>query len=101
MSDHQRLQHAKVKMIRYRILAILDAGRPLPVGESLILDILIDADLDATMNDVRRALQYLNDKRFVEIVKHPTHWDARLLPDGIDYLEDSDARDVGIVRPSV
>lgn len=103
MSDLEQLQNARRKMVRYRILKILDAGRPLPVGENLIADILIDADLDATQNDVRKALQYLQDKNYlaIEMPKRgvSTHWSARLLPTGVDYIENIHIDDAGIARP--
>lgn len=103
MSDTQQLENARRKMIRYRILKILDAGRPLPVGEGLINSILVDADLGATQQDVRKALQYLADKDYLEIELPKrgvsTHWSATLQPKGVDYLENVDMDDIGIARP--
>lgn len=104
MSDVEQLENARRKMVRYRILKILDAGRPLPVGEGLIGSILIDADLDATESDVRKALQYLEDKGFVEIEMPKrginSHWSARLLPTGVDYIENAHIDEPGIARPA-
>ena len=103
MSDIQQLENARRKMIRYRILKILDAGRPLPVGEGLINTILIDADLSATQSEVRRALQYLQDKNYLEVEMPKrgvsVHWSARLLPTGVDYIENVSMEDPGIARP--
>lgn len=88
-------------MIRYRILKVLDAGRPYPVGEGLLVEVLGDLDLQATAHEIRRALQYLADKSFVEVAepRGMQHWEARLLPAGVDYLEDPHAVDPGIARP--
>jgi len=101
--DHERLNHARSKMIRYRILRILDVGRPLPVGEGLIQEVLVDADLEATQTDVRKAMQYLADKRFVEINKPRgmPYWEGRLLPAGVDYIENPEHDEPGIARPRV
>ena len=100
MSDHQNLEQAKRRMVRYRILMILDAGRPIPVGEGLINETLSDADLGASPKDIRKALQYLCDKKFIDIQKMPGHWDARLLPVGVDYLENPNIQEIGIARPA-
>jgi len=100
MSDHDDLMRAQRRMVRYRILKILDTSRPLPVGESLINEILIDADLGATSQDIRKALQYLCDKGFVDIKEMPGRWESRLLPAGVDYLENSDVVEAGIARPA-
>lgn len=98
---HDKLELARIKMTRYRILKTLDVGRPYPVGDGLLVEILNDADLNVTKLQVRRALQYLQDKGFVEVVepKGASHWEARLLPAGIDYVEDTTQVDSGISRP--
>ena len=87
----------------YRILKILDTGRPLPVGEGLIAEILTDVDLEVTHRELRRALDYLQSKEYVEIVKPKdgTHWLCKLTAKAIDYLEDSDIVEQGIARPGV
>jgi len=99
MSEHEGLERARRLMIRYRLLKILDAGGSLPVGEGLIKQILVDADLAASQSDVRRAMQYLADKSYIEIKKGSQYWDARLLPVGVDYLDDHSVVDSGIARP--
>lgn len=101
MSLQTKLELARVKMIRYRILKILDAGRPYPVGEGLIVEVLDDVDLAVTQHEARKALQYLSDKGYVAIKEPPgaAYWEARLLPPGVDYLENPLAEDFGIARP--
>lgn len=100
-SLHTKLELARVKMIRYRILKILDAGRPYPVGEGLLVEVLADADLRVTQHESRKALQYLSDKGYLAITEPPggAYWEARLLPPGIDYLENPNTDDQGIARP--
>lgn len=100
MQLSEQLNYAKIKMARYRILKILDAGRPVPVGEGLIAEILVDVDLQMTQWETRRALQYLCDKKYVALdIHHGEPWLARLLPEGVDYLEDPRRSDPGIARP--
>lgn len=97
--DVENLEAARARMTRYRILRILDVGRPMPVGEGLIAQILVDADLQVTQVGIRRALQYLADKQYVELSRAPEYWDERLLPAGVDYLENQHIVDPGIARP--
>lgn len=99
MSD---LEQARRRMVRYRILKILDAGRPHPVGEGLISEVLVDADLSVSPNSIRKALQYLADKGYVHLSepRGASHWEARLLPKGVDYIEDDASEDPGIARPA-
>jgi len=99
MNDQIHLEQARTKMIRYRILKVLDAGRPYPVGEGLLFEILSDADLRATQHEIRRALQYLCDKKFLDIKEAGSHWEARLLPAGVDFIENPRAESRGIARP--
>lgn len=99
MSLKTKLELARIKMVRYRILKVLDAGRPYPVGDGLLVEVLVDADLNVTQHETRRALQYLCDKGYVEIKDQHTHWEARLLPRGVDYLENAAIQDDGIARP--
>lgn len=101
MSLHSRLDLARVKMVRYRILKILDAGYPYPVGEGLMVEVLADADLRVTQMEARKALQYLSDKGYVSIEepKGGAHWEAQLLPKGVDYIQNPDLDDDGIARP--
>lgn len=96
-----QLELARAKMARYRILKILDAGRPLPVGEGLIGEILIDADLQVTPIAIRRELQYLSDKGYIDLKNSQgaEFWEAKICPKGIDYLEDAQMQDPGISRP--
>lgn len=100
MSTAANLERARVAMTRYRILAILDVSRPYPVGETVLANVLSDVDLQATQSDIRRAMQYLADKKLIELnAPRDRHWEARLLPDGVDYVEGHRADDPGILRP--
>ncbi|HFD87521.1 MAG TPA: hypothetical protein ENJ35_07590 [Gammaproteobacteria bacterium] len=101
MTLKTKLELARVKMIRYRILKVLDAGRPYPVGDGLLVEVLVDADLNVTQHEIRKALQYLADKGYLALSQPDSaaHWEARLLPQGVDYLENPSHDDPGITRP--
>lgn len=99
------LDTARKRMARWRILRILAAGRPYPVGEGLIGQVLTDADLAMTMNEIRNDLEYLKDKGYIEtkevsVPGEGKHLEARLLPKGVDYVEYTTAEDdPGVLRP--
>lgn len=95
---------ARKKMARWRVLRILYSGQPYPVGEGLIAEIMPDADLAMTPAEIRNVLQYLFDKALINVkeVRRPGEgvlWEARLLPNGVDFVEYNSADDTGITRP--
>ncbi len=103
MSDNQLLS-ARRRMLRWRILKTLDASRPVPVGESLLLDVINDCDLAVTRTDLIRALQYLAEKGYCktqQITKNgpAKYTESALTARGIDYVEYAIDADVGIARP--
>lgn len=98
------LDNARKRMARWRILRILYTGRPYPVGEGLIAEVMNDADLAMTMTEIRSAIQYLQGKGYVTYkeVRVPgegTHWEAMLESKGVDFLEYTIEDDPGISRP--
>ena len=105
MSIPTHLDNARQRMARWRLLRILYSGLPYPVGETLILEVLNDADLAMTVTQVRSGLRYLADKGYVDVkdvtVRHEgTHLEARLLPKGVDFVEYSvPDEDPGVARP--
>lgn len=107
MSLGTHLDHARQRMARWRLLRILQSGLPLPVGETLIAEVLNDADLAMTQTQIRANLQYLADKGYVQVTEvhlphEGSHLEARLLPLGVDFCEYSiPDEDPGIARPSL
>jgi hypothetical protein len=98
MSD--KLEKAKRRMLRYRVLRTLQIGYPRPVGETLISEVVVDADLAATPTEIRSALTYLGDSGYVELNQAGEYWEAKLLPKGVNFLEDDSIKDPGIARPA-
>lgn len=85
---------------RWRILRALDAGRPRPVSETIILRTLQDIELPITPSGLRRELDYLRDRKLVQIngEDEPT-WTAELTRTGVDVVEYTVPCDPGIARP--
>jgi hypothetical protein len=100
MNELEKLEKAKRRMLRYRVLRTLQIGYPRPVGERLISEVVVDADLAATPEQIRGALTYLGDSAYIELHTQGQYWEAKLLPKGINFLEDDKITDPGIARPA-
>jgi hypothetical protein len=85
---------------RWRILRILDAGRPIGVSESIILRVLDDVRLPIGPVGVRRELDYLRDLRLAEIGDEDGEgWVAKLTASGVDLVEYTVQAPPGVARP--
>ncbi len=87
---------------RWRILKVLDIGRPSPVAETLIWRHLTgDLKLPITPHGVRRELDYLEERGLVKIAGRGDSplWLAEMTRDGIDVVEYTVGCDAGIARP--
>lgn len=94
LKKHQR------ELARWRILRILDAGRPLPVSESTIRLALNDARLALTPLEIRRELDYLDDRALLRILdRDELEWAAELTHYGVDVVEYTIPCHPGIARP--
>lgn len=94
------LGKAQREEIRWRILKVLDAGRPLPVAETLILTTLQDVSLPVSPHGLRRELDYLAERKLVVITARDTPtWTAQLTHYGIDIVEYTTECFPGIARP--
>ena len=94
------LQQKQREEARWRILRVLDAGRPFACNESIIWRTLHDVKLPFTLMEVRRELAYLRDLLLVEILDQKTDlWAAKLTATGVDVVEYTIAAPPGIARP--
>lgn len=86
--------------VRWRILKVLDAGRPQPVAETLVLRTLDDIKLPVTPSSLRRELDYLEERGLIRITgrEGPT-WLAELTRQGVDVVEYTVPLEPGIARP--
>jgi hypothetical protein len=94
------MEKAQRETMRWRILATLQAGRPMPVNEDLVLIVLQDANFYVTPHAVRRELDYLEDRQLIAIMGRggPT-WSAELTRVGVDLVEYTIDCEPGIARP--
>lgn len=94
------INRANREEMRWRILRALDAGRPTPVSETIILRTLQDIELPVTPHALRRELDYLRDRKLITIrgEDEPT-WLAELTRYGVDIVEYTIDCEPGIARP--
>lgn len=98
--DNLDLDKAHREQIRWRILKVLDAGRPTDVSESVILQVMHDSALPITPHGLRRELDYLEERKLIRVRGNngPT-WSAELTHLGIDVVEYTIDCHAGIGRP--
>src|SRR5579863_2396113 len=101
MSDGTiNLEQKQREEARWRILRVLDAGRPIAVSESIIWRVLHDIRLPMSVATVRREIDYLRDLGLVEIEGEDTEtWYAKLTARGVDVVEYTSAAPAGVARP--
>lgn len=94
------LEKAQREQTRWRILKVLDAGRPLAVSEMVILQVMQDASLPLTPSGLRRELDYLEDRKLVVLSgRNGPVWSAELSHYGVDVVEYTIDCLPGIARP--
>lgn len=94
------LEKAQREQVRWRILKVLDAGRPAAVSEVVVLQVMQDSSLPVTPHGLRRELDYLEDRKLVTISGRDTPvWSAELTHYGVDIVEYTVDCFPGIARP--
>ena len=94
------LEQKQREEARWRILRVLDAGRPIAVSENIIWRVLHDIRLPMSVSSVRREVDYLRDLSLVEIEGEGTEtWFAKLTAQGVDVVEYTVNAPAGVARP--
>lgn len=100
MSGEIDMERAQREETRWRILKVLDAGRPTAVSETIILRVLQDINLQVTPKMLRRELDYLADRQLITVLdKDGPTWSADLTRAGVDVVEYTIPCEPGIARP--
>jgi hypothetical protein len=86
--------------IRWNILLTLNLSRPYAFSEGRILQVIHADYPDATQNELRRELDYLDGRGLIEIDKKPDGvWQCELTRYGVDVVEYTVPVEPGIARP--
>lgn len=92
---------ARREELRWLILRALYAARPIGTTENIIKNAIEPVMLDITMIEVRRELDYLEDRELLTVVRgnHVPIWSAKINRLGVDLVEYTVPCDPGIARP--
>ena len=96
------VDHVKVRResMRWNLINTLDKARPHTSSEQFLLDVMRAIYPDATALEVRRDLDYLADRKLVDLNKTPSGaWFADLTRYGVDIAEYTIDCAPGIARP--
>lgn len=95
------IQKVRRETIRWQILLTLNNARPVGAWEELVLSVIQATYTDATPLELRRELDYLADRKLVDLRKEPSgRWFADLTRYGTDVAEYTVDCDPGIARPT-
>ncbi|WP_027360879.1 hypothetical protein [Desulforegula conservatrix] len=87
--------------MRWYILLTLNNARPIGAYEELVLATIQGIYTDATALELRRELDYLEDRKLVNLKKEPGgRWFADLTRYGVDVVEYTLECEPGIARPN-
>ncbi|MBF0187901.1 MAG: hypothetical protein HQL50_08235 [Magnetococcales bacterium] len=94
------LNKALREELRWQILQALDAGRPEPVSEAVLLRILKGKAASVSRAGLQREVGYLHSKQLVRIMdgSDSIQW-LKISAVGVDVLENTISPPAGIIRP--
>lgn len=94
------LEKQQREQMRWLILVTLNAARPIGANENLVLQAINDVPLHITQRDLRRELDYLEERGLVHLTQRDGPvWFAKLTRDGVDVAEYNVPVEPGIARP--
>lgn len=96
--DFQRIQREET---RWRVLRVLEASKGVACIDTIILRTVAAATPNITLGEVRREMQYLEDKGLISLEdKHASNWYASLTAQGLDVVEYTIPAPPGVGRPA-
>lgn len=95
------LDKTQRELTRWLILQTLNVARPYGASDQLLVAALNDARSRVTMHELRRELDYLEERALIEISgRGEPHWVAKLTRAGVDVVEYTIPCEPGIARPA-
>lgn len=94
------MEKARRETLRWHILIALNSARPLGASEGIVLSAIQAIPMDVTRVELRKELDYLEERDLVHIEgKHTPQWHAKLSRYGVDVTEYTVDCKPGIARP--
>jgi hypothetical protein len=85
---------------RWKVLLVVDAGRPIGVNEGIICRVLSDLKEPFSRDEVRRELDYLRELGLVEVGEADDVWFAKATAQGLAVVEYTAPAPAGVARPA-
>lgn len=102
MHHHPEMLRARREAIRWHLLDLANVSRPNGINTAAMLSVVKSVYPDATHQEVRRELDYLEAREMVVIAKDPLdNWFVDLTRTGIDFAEYTIAAQPGVARPQI
>lgn len=93
---------ARREAMRWHLLSAVNLARPYGMYTEALLPIVQSVYPDATHQEVRRELDYLEEREMVHIKKDPLdRWMVDLTRYGIDFVEYTIDAQPGVSRPTI
>jgi len=93
---------ARREAIRWHLLSAVNLSRPVGIYTEALLPIVQSVYVDATHQEVRRELDYLEAREMVTIARDPIdRWFVDLTRTGIDFVEYTIDAQPGVARPRI
>jgi hypothetical protein len=95
------LERIRRENMRWLVLLTLNNARPIGAYESVIHQVAQSTYPDATALEVRKEMDYLDDRQLIAVDKRPDgRWHAELSRHGVDVVEYTVSCEPGIARPA-
>lgn len=93
-------EKARREGMRWHLINTLNKARPYTSSETFLLDVMRGIYPDVTPLELRQQLEYLQDRRLLDLTKQPSGmWFADLNRLGVDIAEYTIDCQAGIARP--
>jgi hypothetical protein len=99
INEVQQQLQKKTQDLRWRVLSSCYNGKPMALGDVLVLRICADTGFNVERQHVREALDYLEGKELVTLKRNAVEWLSRITDDGTDVVEGNAECPAGINRP--
>lgn len=93
------LEKARREELRWVILRTLYSAQEIGASENIICRTVDGAIPDVTASEIRRGLDYLEERKLVSVNRNRPCWFAKINRCGIDVVEYTVDCDPGIARP--
>ena len=102
MNYQPAILKARREAMRWHLLSATNVSRPVGIYTEALLPIIQSVYPDATHQEVRRELDYLEERELCKIHRDPMdRWFVDLSRCGIDYVEYTIDAQPGIARPTI